>query len=257
MNAYTTGHLLSELRKEKGMTQKELALQIHVTDKAVSRWETGKGFPDITSLTALSELFDITINELLAGKRIDQTIPSEAEQVVAEVVKENSTVKKHNRLLIFGMVFLVLVTVFVFRFDVFGWLSHRIQGGYTVVTVSSDIGTIDSYSVRMSHQGDSVDTYTRGNGIYYQSDYGDYRGTLFLSSDNDALDGMMIDFGLFNPNNWHKLHLHIHITENNGQVSVRQTVSCLTDNNAVLFSEKADTYIPENDRHPDVYVGLL
>lgn len=47
MNTYDFGNFLSQLRKEKGLTQMQLAQQLNVTDKAISRWETGKNFPDI------------------------------------------------------------------------------------------------------------------------------------------------------------------------------------------------------------------
>ena len=69
MTSKECGNFISELRKEKKLTQKELAEKIIVSDKAVSRWETGKGYPDVTSLVSLSEYFDVSVNELLAGKR--------------------------------------------------------------------------------------------------------------------------------------------------------------------------------------------
>ncbi len=257
MNALATGQFLSELRKEKGLTQKELALQLNVTDKAVSRWKTSKGFPDITSLTALSDLFNITINELLAGKRIEQPVPAEAELLVTHVVKENTTVKKKNLVLTVSVIFLVLLFVFCSYFDVFGWLSRRIQGGYTIITVSSDIGVIDASFVTILHEGHLVETQTQGDGIYYPSEYGDYQGTLVLSSETPTLDDMRIHFGFYNPNNWHKLHLHIRIGDHHDQVTVTQTVACLTDNGEVLFAEKSDIYTPHTENYPDVHIGLL
>ena len=64
MTSKECGNFISELRKEKKLTQKELAEKIIVSDKAVSRWETGKGYPDVTSLVSLSEYFDVSVNEL-------------------------------------------------------------------------------------------------------------------------------------------------------------------------------------------------
>lgn len=55
MDAKKTNRLISELRTEKGLTQKELASKLQVTDKAISRWETGKGYPEATIMQALSE----------------------------------------------------------------------------------------------------------------------------------------------------------------------------------------------------------
>lgn len=58
MNIEKTGQFIAELRREKQLTQVQLADAIHVSDKAVSRWETGRGFPDIDNLEALSECLD-------------------------------------------------------------------------------------------------------------------------------------------------------------------------------------------------------
>ena len=69
MDPKTTGQFISFLRKEKGMTQKQLSEKLNLSDKAISRWETGRGFPDIESLQALSNEFYVSINELLYGKR--------------------------------------------------------------------------------------------------------------------------------------------------------------------------------------------
>lgn len=66
------GTFLSQLRKEKGMTQKDLAQQLFVSDKAVSKWERGLSLPDVTLLQPLTDLLGVTISELLRGQRIPQ-----------------------------------------------------------------------------------------------------------------------------------------------------------------------------------------
>ena len=81
MDKEKTGQLITELRKEKGMTQKQLAEALNVTDKAVSKWERGLSFPDISMLEPLSELLDISIMELLAGERQDEDEPMSREEV--------------------------------------------------------------------------------------------------------------------------------------------------------------------------------
>lgn len=72
LNARQVGEWIAQLRSEKGYTQKELAQRLSVTDKAVSRWETGKGLPDTGLLKALSEELGVTVGELLAGERTEQ-----------------------------------------------------------------------------------------------------------------------------------------------------------------------------------------
>lgn len=64
------GAFIAELRKEKGMTQKELAEKLFISDKAVSKWETAQSIPDITLLRPLSEILGVTTTELLECRRI-------------------------------------------------------------------------------------------------------------------------------------------------------------------------------------------
>lgn len=65
------GLFISQLRKEKKMTQKELAKQLHITDKAVSKWERGLSYPDISLLNSLAEILGVATSELLNGERND------------------------------------------------------------------------------------------------------------------------------------------------------------------------------------------
>ena len=67
MNNYVTGAVIKKLRENKKMTQEELAEKIFVTSKAVSKWETGKGFPDIGLLESLGKALDVSVIELLSG----------------------------------------------------------------------------------------------------------------------------------------------------------------------------------------------
>ena len=74
MNIERTGRFIAELRRDKQITQAQLADFIHVSYKAVSRWETGRGFPDIDNLEALSECLDVSIAELIKGERINAPV---------------------------------------------------------------------------------------------------------------------------------------------------------------------------------------
>ena len=70
MDAKKTGDLIATLRKEQNLNQSELAERIGVTNKAISRWETGRGYPDIETLPKLAEVLNISIPELLQGERL-------------------------------------------------------------------------------------------------------------------------------------------------------------------------------------------
>lgn len=67
MDAIKTGCLIAKKRKEKNMSQRELAEYLHITDKAISKWERGRSFPDITILISLSEVLGVSLYDLLTG----------------------------------------------------------------------------------------------------------------------------------------------------------------------------------------------
>ena len=69
MDEIVAGKIIAELRKKKGLTQKQLAAFLGVTDKAVSRWENGYGLPDVSLLPKIAAAFDVTVDELLTGRR--------------------------------------------------------------------------------------------------------------------------------------------------------------------------------------------
>lgn len=70
INQYITGAMIKRLREEKGLTQTELAEKIFVTDKAVSKWETGRGYPDISLVESLAKALGVSVIELLSGENI-------------------------------------------------------------------------------------------------------------------------------------------------------------------------------------------
>lgn len=87
MDAEKFGSFVQLRRRELGLTQSDLAEKLHVTSKAVSRWERGVGFPDIKLLQPLAEALEITIVELMQSKRIEKDLPKEeAAQMVSQTV---------------------------------------------------------------------------------------------------------------------------------------------------------------------------
>lgn len=113
MTSKECGDFISELRKEKKLTQKELAEKINVSDKAVSRWETGKGYPDVTSLVSLSEYFDVSVNELLSGKRLTvEDIKDTADENLISVFEQVQKNKKKQivQIALYTVVLLVVLS---------------------------------------------------------------------------------------------------------------------------------------------------
>lgn len=73
MNQYVTGTMIRRLRESKGLTQHQLAEKISVSDKAISKWETGRGYPDISLIEPLAEALGVSIIELFSGEDVANT----------------------------------------------------------------------------------------------------------------------------------------------------------------------------------------
>ncbi len=87
MNQNKIGVFISERRKAKGWTQNQLAEKLGITDKAISKWETGRSMPDLSLFIPLCGLLEITLNELFAGECItDENIKEKADEVLMEVI---------------------------------------------------------------------------------------------------------------------------------------------------------------------------
>lgn len=71
MNPYVTGAVIKELREKNKLTQAELAEKLNVSDKTISKWETAKGYPDITLLEPIAKVFGVSITELIAGNAVN------------------------------------------------------------------------------------------------------------------------------------------------------------------------------------------
>ncbi len=87
MNQMKIGAFISERRKAKGFTQSQLAEKLEITDKAVSKWETGRSMPDLSLFVPLCTLLDITLNELFAGECIaEEKLKEKADEVLMDVI---------------------------------------------------------------------------------------------------------------------------------------------------------------------------
>ena len=95
MNTEKTGAFISELRRGCGLTQKELADRIGVTDKAVSKWERGRGFPDVAILEILAKALDVSVTELMNGER--STPENQREQSDSAIIETLLYVKRMSR----------------------------------------------------------------------------------------------------------------------------------------------------------------
>ena len=94
MDQFKIGKFISSCRKEQGMTQADLAEKLGISDRAVSKWETGKSMPDTGIMLELCELLKINVNELLSGERIMDNYDKRAEENLLEMRRQ---VEEKNR----------------------------------------------------------------------------------------------------------------------------------------------------------------
>ena len=125
MDQERIGKLICAMRKQQGMTQEQLGESLGVTNKTVSRWETGKYMPDIGKLQNLSAILGISVNELLAGERIEDaaSFVKKADENLISILSNDSTfglqdriayfkhkwLKEHKALIVSGAILLCIL----------------------------------------------------------------------------------------------------------------------------------------------------
>ena len=115
MDSKKIGKVIAKRRKEKGMTQGELAERLSVSNKTISKWERGNGFPEVSLLIPLCSELDITVIELLSGERVsEEQYRKKAEENMVNLVKEAQENKKKIILSVMVGILTILATVPLF-----------------------------------------------------------------------------------------------------------------------------------------------
>ena len=122
MDQIKIGKFIQEKRKEQGLTQMQLAEALGITDRAVSKWETGRSLPDAAIMLELCKLLHITVNDLLNGEVVSmENYDKHTEEMLLEMVKQKELADK--RLLTFEVVIGVVSTLFLAAMvAVGGWM---------------------------------------------------------------------------------------------------------------------------------------
>lgn len=123
MNQEKTGKFISELRKGKNMTQRELADKIGVTDRAISKWENGRGMPDLSLMEPLCNELGISVNELLSGEKIEPKDYREKseENILNTIEYTEKKIKKNSnifKIIIASVIVLTVSLILLFITDV-------------------------------------------------------------------------------------------------------------------------------------------
>ena len=143
MDNRLTGSFISQRRKELELNQKQLAEKLNVTDKDVSKWETGRSAPDISMLEPLAEALDVSVVEILKGEKIEQErlVPASDEVIV-------KTMKKGKRKLKFAVAVILLVMVPVVLFALLMALSYPEYDFLTSVPLNDEERIISNGNYR-------------------------------------------------------------------------------------------------------------
>lgn len=133
MDNKKTGNFISQRRKELNLTQKQLAEKLNVTDKAVSKWETGNGAPDIALLSLLSKTLNVSVVEILDGEYSENTTAElQSEKIVLEALKK---VKKVQRQTVLSVLATLLIFFTIINVVTYAYWGNRHKILYDVDTV--------------------------------------------------------------------------------------------------------------------------
>lgn len=133
MNQEKIGKFIAELRKEKKMTQIDLANKLEITDRAISKWENGRGLPDLSLLTPLCEILGVSINELLSGSRLDKKDYQEKleENIINTIDYTDKKIKKTKK--IFVIILSVIIAFIVLFIVMYGIDINRMRNNKPVI----------------------------------------------------------------------------------------------------------------------------
>lgn len=116
MNQEKIGKFIAKLRKEKNMTQQELADKLSVTDRAISNWENGRRLPDYSLLRSISNELDVSINELLTGERLDKKdLKQKADENIIKFTELVYLKSMKHGIIGMGIVFMILVLISTYK----------------------------------------------------------------------------------------------------------------------------------------------
>ena len=172
VDTFVTGRFISQLRKENGLTQAELAEKLNVTDKAVSKWETGRSAPDVSMLIPLSENLGVTVTEILKGEKISTESLSEASnEVIVKAIKEKKQTSK-RLLLISGII--VLLTMII----ALSGVAYHYFSSASIDDAAAIMKQSEKYSAAFSETEEEMEIVKRAKrGAFY---------VYFLKSDDKA-----------------------------------------------------------------------
>ena len=133
MDQIKIGRFIAERRKLQGLTQAQLAEKLNITDRAVSKWETGRSLPDATLMLALCEILGISVNELLSGEKVTMENNQEKnEQLLLEMAKE---IERKNKTIWSAMWIIMIVSILALFAGIFAAAFFVPEGPWQLVVI--------------------------------------------------------------------------------------------------------------------------
>lgn len=164
MNVKKVGEFIKQKRKEKKLTQKELAEKISITDRAISKWERGICCPDISLLKELSSILEVSVNELLSGEDIEKLEKEKTDDVLVDSVNKYTSIEKIKRLKLWILTIAVIVINIIFIFIIY--LLYNQINGKDAITFNS---------IQNRYLTDNFLTWTENKDYQKIADMGDYK----------------------------------------------------------------------------------
>ncbi len=198
MNIDKIGKFIKKLRDEKGLTQEELAEMIPISRQAVSKWERGLTIPDSSVLIRLSEIFSVTINEILSGEKINKTNEKEINQVSLTLF--NDSKKKMKIIKILSLILIFLAFTFLVYYFIISYRSIKV---YTVTGKGKNVELSNGIFVRTKEKlffriGDfdvlNEDYEIKSLSLYYIDE--NDKKIIIASKDDDSI--LFVDYSGYN-----------------------------------------------------------
>jgi transcriptional regulator with XRE-family HTH domain len=143
MEQQKVGRFLKELRKEKNLTQEQLAERLNVTGRTVSRWETGSNMPDISILVELADFYEVTIPEIIDGERKGKNMNEEVKEAALKVAEySNAEKKKQARIVLVYFILGIIGLVAHWTMDLVGLPETFIVGVIEGSSIGIGIGAM-------------------------------------------------------------------------------------------------------------------
>ena len=135
MNQEKIGKFLKELRKQKGLTQEQIAEKFHVSNRTISRWENGNNMPDLDILIEISDYYEVDLREILNGERKSENMDKEMKETVLQAVDYTNTEAEHynRRVRICNGIALLLILVYIIMKDTSLYDNSIIMVGLDIV----------------------------------------------------------------------------------------------------------------------------